>query len=92
MQIYEAGKGEKNLSNMKTLVKHVTRATVIANQIDLVVNCWSPRKVMDLYGGVRHLFAFPCLTYDKRRRYETMSRNTYFNVLMKRKIKLFRYQ
>ena len=83
-------KGEKKkLSNMKTLVKHVMRAAVIANQNDLVVDWWSPRKVMDLYGGGRHFFSFPCLAYDKRRRYETMSWKTYFNVLMKRKVKLF---
>ena len=80
---------EKNLSNMKTLVKHVMRAAVIANQNGLVVACWSPRKVIDLYVGVRHFFAFPCLAYEKRRRYETMSWNTYFNALMKRKGKLF---
>ena len=53
---------------MKTLVKHVTRAAVIANRNDLVVTCWSPRKVMDLYVGVGHFFDFPCLTYEKRRR------------------------
>ena len=83
-------KGEKKkLSNMKTLVKHVMRAAVISNQNDLVVNCWSPRRVMDLYWGVRHFFYFPCLTYDKRRRYDTMSWKAYFNVLMKRNGKLF---
>ena len=55
--------GKQNLSNIKTLVKHVMRAAVIANRNDLVVTCWSPRKVMDLYVGVRHFFAFPCLAY-----------------------------
>ena len=81
--------GKQNLSNMKTLVKHVTRAAIIANRNDLVVTSWSQRKGMDLYVGVRHFFDFLCLTYEKRRRYETMSRKTYFNVLMKRKGKLF---
>ena len=70
---------------MNTLVKHFMRAAVIANLNDLVVNWWSARKVMDLYMGVRHFFALPCLTYDKRRRYETISLMTYFNVLMKSK-------
>ena len=51
---------------MKTLVKYVMRASVIANRIDLIVTCWSPRKVMDLYLGVRHFFAFPCLIYEKK--------------------------
>ena len=59
-------KGEKQkLSNIKTLVKHVMRAAVIENQNYLVVDLWSPRKAMELYRGVRNLFAFPCLTYDK---------------------------
>ena len=74
---------------MKTLVKHVMRAAVIANHNDLVVDWWSPRKVMNLYGGVRRFFSFPYLAYDKRRRHETMSWKTYFNVLMKRKVKRF---
>ena len=43
-------KGEKQkLPNMKTLMKHVMRLAVIVNWNDLVVNFWSPRKVMDLY-------------------------------------------
>ena len=66
--VNQVNSGKQNLSNIKALVKHVTRTAVIANQNDLVTNCWSPRKVMDLYGGVRHFFAFPCLTYDNRRR------------------------
>ena len=74
---------------METLVKHVMRAAVTAKKNDLVVNCWSPRKAMELYVCVIHLFDFPCLVYDKRRRYETRSWDTYFNVLMKRKGKLF---
>ena len=59
---------KQKLSNMKTLVKHVMRAAVILNMNDLVVTSWSPRKVVDLYVGVRHFFDFPCLTYEKRRR------------------------
>ena len=81
VQICEAGKGwKKNLSNMKALVKHVMRVAVIENWNDLVVTCWSPRKVVDLYVGFRHFFAFTCLTYEKRRLYDTMSWKTYFNV------------
>ena len=37
---------------MKPLVKHVMRAAVIANWNHLVLNCWSPRKMMDLYGDL----------------------------------------
>ena len=65
--------GKQNLSNMKTLVKHAMRAVIIVNQNDLVVTCWSPRKAMDLYGGVRHFISFPCLAYYKRRRCDTIS-------------------
>ena len=73
---------------MKTLLKHVKRAVIIANSNDLVVNWWSPRKIMDLYMGVRHLFTLSCITSDLKRRYETMSWKTYLNLLMKRKWKL----
>ena len=51
--------GKQMLTNMKSLVKQVIRAVGIANRHDLVVRNWSPRKVMDLYLGVRHFFAFP---------------------------------
>ena len=56
---------EQKLSNMKTLVKYVMRVAVIVNCNGFFVSCWSPRKVVDLYGGVRNFFAFPCLTYEK---------------------------
>ena len=62
---------------MITLVKHVMRAAVIVNWNDLIVNLWYPRKVMELYRDIIHLFASPCLNYYKRRRYETMSWNTF---------------
>ena len=81
--------GKQKLSNMKSLVKQVMRAAGISNRHDLVVQNWSPRKVMNLYLGVRHLFAFPCLSSDKMSRLETISWKTYFNALSKRKGKLF---
>ena len=74
---------------MKTLVKYVMKAVVIENINDLVVIFCPPKKVMDLYGGVRHFLTFPCLTYDKRRHYEKISWKTYFNVLIKSKRKVF---
>ena len=83
-------KGEKQkISNMKSLVKQVIRATGIVNRYDLVVQNWSPRKVVGLYLGVSHFFDFTCLFSDKRRRYETISWNTYFNEFKKLKGKLF---
>ena len=52
--------GKQKLSNMIFLVNQVIRAAGIANRHDLVVQNWSPRKVMYLYLGVRHFFDFPC--------------------------------
>ena len=68
---------------MKYLVKHIIRAAGIVNRHDLVVRNWSPRKVMDLYLGVRHLFSFPCLSSDKKRSYEIISCKIYYNVFVK---------
>jgi hypothetical protein len=81
--------GKQKLSNMKSLVKQVMRAATIANRHDLIVRSWSPGKVLALYRGVKHFFAFPTLLQGKARRYETISWKTYFNMLMKRKGKLF---
>ena len=81
--------GNQKLSNMKYLVKQVIRAVGIANRHYLVVRNWSPRKLMDLYLGVRNFFDFTFLSINKRRRYEKISRKTYFNLLSKRKGKLF---
>ena len=74
---------------MKSLVKQVIGAAGIANRHNLVVQNWPLRKMMDLYLGVRHLFAFPCLYTDKKRRYETISSKTYYTALKKWKGKLF---
>ena len=74
---------------MKYLVKQLISAEGIVNRHDLVVQNWSPRKLIDLYMGVRHFFAFICLSSDKTRCYEKISRKTYFNALTKRKGKLF---
>ena len=84
--------GKQNLSNIKALVKYVTKAAVIDNRNDLVVDFWYPRKVMDLYRGVRKFFAFPYPTNNKRRRFETMSWRNYLNILTKIKGKIFRYK
>ena len=59
-------------SNKKSMVKQVIRAAGIVNRHYMVVRNWSPRKVMDLYLGVRHLFDFTCLSSVKRRRYVLM--------------------
>ena len=74
--VRHVNRGNQKLSNMKYLVKQVIRSARIANKYDLVVQNWYPRKVMYLYLGVSDLFAFPCLSIDKRRRYKTISWNT----------------
>ena len=79
--------GEQKLSNMKDLVHDVVRAARMGNTNDLIVHDWSPRKVLDLYLGVKHFFSFPCLSSGKRR-LETISWKTYLNILMKRKGRL----
>ena len=66
---------------MKYFVKQAIRAAGIVNRHDLFSQNWSPRKVMDLYLGVMHLYYFPCLSNDKARLYETISRKKYFNAL-----------
>ena len=81
--------GKYKLSNMKYFVNQLIRDAGIVNRHDLVVQNLSIRKVMDLYLGVRHFFAFPCFYRDKRRCYEAISWKTYSNALLKRKVKLF---
>ena len=61
--------GKKKISNMKYLVKQVIRATGNVVRHDLVFRNWLPMKVMDLYLGVRHFFAFTFLSSDNTRRY-----------------------
>ena len=77
--------GKLKLPNMKYMVKQVIRAAGIANKHDLVVLNWSPMEVMELYLGVSYFFDFICLSSVKRIRYETISWDTYFNALSKRK-------
>ena len=77
--------GKQKLSNMKYMVKQVIRAAGIANKHDLVVLNCSPMEVMELYLGVSYFFDFICLSSVKRIRYETISWDTYFNALSKRK-------
>ena len=73
--------GSQKLSMMKKLVKHVERAAHIVNLPHLVVRNWTVRHVLDLYNAVKHLFAFPSLMRTKKRRLETISWKTYYNIL-----------
>ena len=81
--------GKQKISNMKYLVKQLIRAAGIVNRHDFVIRNCSPSNVLVLYLGVRNFFAFSCLPSDKTRRYEKLSRKTYFNAFEIRKGKLF---
>ena len=82
--------GKQKLSNMKSLVKHVERAAVeIANLPDLVKQQWSPRDVLDLYYAVKHLFEFPSLIDKRTQRFEQLNWKTFYNILSKRKGRLY---
>ena len=61
---------KQKVSNMKYLVKHVLRAAVFVNDPELEVRFWTPKHVIDLYDGVKHIFAFPCLTANRKRRHD----------------------
>lgn len=76
------------LSNMKTLVEHVEKAAMIEGCSDLYRKCQlrhSTKDVLDLYAAVKKYFAFPRESNGKRRRLETMSWKSYYNIMSKRK-------
>ena len=80
--------GKTYLSMMKYIMKHVERAALIVNQPHLVKNRMSVQDSFGLYHAIKHMFKFDCLRVGKKRRYETISWKTYYNILVKRKGKL----
>ena len=82
--------GKQKVSNMKYLVKHVLRAAIFVNRPELEVMVWTSRRVIDLYDGVNYMFAFPCLTANRKRRHETIAWKTYCNILPKIKREVIR--
>ena len=81
--------GKQKISNMRSLVRHVERAARFANLSHLVKKKWEVRDVLDLYSAVKHLFEFPSLISGKQWRYEQLGWKTYYNILAKRKVRLF---
>ena len=71
---------------MRKLILSIERGATLVNKPELVVSSFSERSALDLYDAVHHLFKFPSL---KKRRYDTITWKTYYNLLMKRKGKLF---
>ena len=47
-----------------------------------LIQNWTTRHVLDLYNAVKYLFAFPY--FNKRRRLNKISWNTYYNILCAR--------
>ena len=87
--VKEVKGGKQALSNMRYLVKHVIRATVMGNRPELNRRGnWTVQNVNDLYMGVKHFFAFPSNKGAGSRRFETLSWKTYYTLLSKRKGKL----
>lgn len=81
--------GKQKLSNMKSLINHVERAARLSNQSHLIKKNWYAGDALILYNSVSHFFKFDSLRTGKRRRYETISWKTYYNILSKRKGKLY---
>ena len=81
--------GKHQLSMMRRLVKAVERgARDVVGNSNLIKRQWTPRAVLDLFEGTFHLFKFPTLTENTKRRYDTISWKSYYNILDKRKWKL----
>ena len=62
---------------------HVEIVAKIVNQPDLIKNYWKVAHKFLLYHAVKHLFMFHLLRVGKKRRYETISWKTYYNIFSK---------
>jgi len=60
----------------------------IVNKSSLVKSNMTERDARNLYNSVNHLFKFPA-GETKKRRYETLSWKSYYNLLVKRKWRLY---
>ena len=90
MKLYETVKGGKQkLTNMRCLVRHVERGARMVGMGHLIMKKWDTRGVLDLYHATRHLFEFPSLVDGKKRRFEQLGWKTFYNILSKRKGRLY---
>ena len=80
--------GVNQLSMMRYLMRHVERAAHFVNLPHLIVRKWTTRNAIDLYNAVNHMFAFPNARNSKRR-HEQLSWKSYYNLLNRRKGKLY---
>ena len=81
--------GKQKLSNMRCLIRHVERGARMVGMGHLIMKKWDTRGVIDLYRATKHLFAFPSLMDGKKRRYEQLGWKTFYNILAKRKGRLY---
>ena len=82
--------GKQKLSNMRCLVRHVERAARMVNMPHLILKKWDARGVLDLHNATKHVFAFPSLVGGKQeRRFEQLNWKTFYNILAKRKGRLY---
>ena len=67
---------------------YVEKAAKIVNLPHLIKRKMTDKDAITLYNSVKHLFRIPA-GEGKRRRYETLSWKTYYNMLSKRKWRLY---
>ena len=75
--------GIHKLSMMKKLAKNTEMGVHILNLPHLLVQNWTSRHVLQLYGTVKNLFAFSSI--KKRRCLKTIAWKTYYNILCDKK-------
>ena len=69
-------------------MSHVEKRAKVFNQPDIINKDWTVQHTFELYHAIKHLFMFHSLRVGKKRRYETIPWNTYYNIFSKRKWKL----
>ena len=77
--------GKIKLSNMKIISSHVERGAKIVNQTALIKIYQTVAHTFSLYHAAKHLFMFHQLRVGKKRRYEKIPWEIYYNIFSKRK-------
>ena len=74
--------------HMKRVMDCMEKGSRIVNLTNLVKQNMTERDVKTLNNSVKHLFQFPA-AYNKKHRDETMSWESYFNLLCEQKWRLY---
>ena len=80
--------GKSMLSQMRKVMKCMEKGVEIVNLPGLIKGKMEERDAITLYNSVKHLFFSPSKD-KKKRRYESMSWKTFYNILSQRKFRLF---